>query len=140
MKTKHAHEFKTGRSKNVETCSCGRFRNMTSSENAAILAVEHTPLPWKVVETLGEDAIVQNIPWKSPGIAPITVAHVWSHGKNGDPKANAAFIVKAVNAHEELVELVKMFRSDILMSGREPHSNLMKRIEKAIDEAETRHE
>lgn len=23
---KHKHEFKTGRSKNVETCFCGRFR------------------------------------------------------------------------------------------------------------------
>jgi hypothetical protein len=53
MKT-HAHKFKKGRSKNVETCACGKFRNIISEENPAIEAktakqgeaVEHTPGPW----------------------------------------------------------------------------------------------
>lgn len=36
----HKHEFKTGRSKKVETCSCGKFRHVIDETNPAIVEVK----------------------------------------------------------------------------------------------------
>ncbi len=71
----------------------------------------HTPTPWKVSPPLGEGAIqirsekineygnfiVAEIPWRE-------VTH---HMQPAEDKANAAFIVRAANAHEELLEALQ---------------------------------
>lgn len=53
--------------------------------------VQHTPTPWKVVEGIEI--------WKDK-------THI-ADCLDGDTNDNAAFIVRAVNAHEELVEAIQ---------------------------------
>jgi len=63
--------------------------------------MRHTPTPFKALKTKYKDGPVY---WIKSG--DIFVGKVYSH--DGQPAGeNAAFIVRAVNAHEKLVELLK---------------------------------
>lgn len=54
MKTKHAHEYKAKRpNPTVLVCDCGRFQNVVTKENPAIVGIEKpqpTPGPWRVID------------------------------------------------------------------------------------------
>lgn len=51
-------------------------------------------------------------------------------------RANAEFIVRACNAHDDLVEALKLARDDIYSSWGEEASDVIKVIEAALNKAE----
>src|ERR1035438_1429603 len=74
----------------------------------------HTPTPWKIrnVEFMDTISIVAgNIPVAE---VPKTIESLSTIGSNAEDFANAAFIVRAVNCHEELVEFVKYIRKKVV--------------------------
>jgi hypothetical protein len=90
--------------------------------------VMHTPMPWKVM-TMGKN--------KTPYIAddtgdPVADVDMASRiGEPGTPLANAAFIVKAVNCHEELLGVAHAFVEHLQNCGDKPTPELLKAIAKA---------
>lgn len=97
----------------------------------------HTPTPWKVNlrfrNNLPNDYVITNGKWGSFAIA------------SSDNEADAAFIVRAVNAHEELIALVKalmpfaMEQNNLLQEAGEDHDLLellLDTAEKTIAKAE----
>ena len=71
---------------------------------------DHTPTPWKALDQYIMD---------DNGAVPIASGHIeWATGTHGThhdtAKANAAFIVRAVNAHDDLVST-----SNALITGLE---------------------
>lgn len=65
---------------------------------------QHTPTPWKVhaeINVFGPDG--SSVLGKTSNSDPGVIDEV---------KANAAFIVRAVNAHEELLAMVKILHPD----------------------------
>ena len=58
----------------------------------------HTPTPWR--NDLHNNILAGDV----------TVATVWGDNKDKPTKENAAFIVRAVNSHEALLEAVKTAR------------------------------
>ena len=62
---------------------------------------EHTPTPWEIQNH--EDSLY---------IGPAII-----EGNDSEDLANAAFIVKCVNSHEELVSKLKTFRAILIAKG-----------------------
>lgn len=63
----------------------------------------HTPVPWAIDPDTDDRWSIVDKPggrWLSNGIATIDYT-------GGNAEANAAFIVKAVNAHDEMVEVLR---------------------------------
>lgn len=74
----------------------------------------HTPTPWETVELNPESWHI----WPNNGKDTFRIATCYCHQLGGeDAKANAAFIVRAVNAHDDLVaalrKLIGDFESEI---------------------------
>ena len=66
----------------------------------------HTPTPWEVI-------------WKtSVGNKEVVVADLDCLPNNDENEANAAFIVRACNAHYDLVEALEMLLQDCKEKGR----------------------
>ncbi len=107
-----AHVCKHGLCDHKGQCDCAECRPRTA----------HTPVPW---EHSSGAIVKQYEDGKGFTIAQCYMEH------NGT--ANAAFIVLAVNAHEELLSLVKHFVSYAPKDG-----TIRKRLNKAIDKAEGR--
>ena len=78
----------------------------------------HTPIPWEVTASLQTSENHRG--WRIDG-GGWAIGQVFPHTENGSPmqEANAAFIVKAVNNHEELVEALRK-----LAIGRHMHSGI----------------
>lgn len=74
---------------------------------------EHTPTPWSTVEILGMGKTGVR------GVRPICDAMVRRDQEEGEAEANAAFIVKAVNSHEALVEALRETRNALLWLAQE---------------------
>lgn len=90
-----------------ETCTCIDEHNCgKSNKNNPRLKPQHTPTPWKTM-TLN--------PYIFSGEEPeeIAVARFDMKLPLDQQKANAAFIVKAVNCHEELLEAAKSMQAEI---------------------------
>jgi len=97
--------------------------------------MKHTPTPWQLVKPesqYGNQAVKVNIRGNMLLIASIS----WIEGEDG--KANAAFIVQACNAHDELLEAVKMvIEAAIGASDEQTCRNIhWPTLRKAIDTAE----
>lgn len=89
-------------------------------------ASQHTPTPWKVI---GREEI-----W---GATEKLIADM-SHSAYGDGQAieaNATFIVRAVNSHQELLELAHII---LRLSFQRGNTELMRRCKEAIAKAEGR--
>lgn len=126
----HKHEYKTGRG-SVNVCACGRFQHKDASNAVVeIKLASHTPTPWEVGEVIDSrypkhHTVYINIRGsKGERIAALSV-----YGKpldspqkyqqelgerrpipnisDAEADANAAFIVRAVNAHDELVQTLR---------------------------------
>jgi hypothetical protein len=70
--------------------------------------VGRTPGPWQITPTLGKLAITR--PHKKIGIAFDTICRMESNRDGSiDAEANAEFIVRAANSHDELVAAVRAF-------------------------------
>lgn len=94
----------------------------------------HTPLPWRVE---GDVEIVAGINEKEVCIADIEGAL----DSGSTDRANAAFIVRAVNAHEEMLVLLKSIQEEFEAGrrlGMEPGSCFALQVRDAIAKAEGR--
>ncbi len=107
MKT-HNHKYVVGKSGNVQTCSCGKFEwtEKQLRENQPIIEQtqnesKHTPTPWHVGIKQAGIIVYDEKGWA------ICDCKVFHGEESGEPKENAAFIVKAVNSHEALLRAAK---------------------------------
>lgn len=99
------------------------------------MTAKHTPTPWEVTSTLGQLAITR--PHKTIGIAFDTVCRMESNRDGSiDAELNAEFIVRAVNSHEALLEIVKTYKVRLDEQYDEENCDEMEHIEKAIAQAE----
>ena len=64
--------------------------------------MEHTKTPWKLFDEGEIDSVIANARNNFPSMLSGVVCEIDTEGKLG--KANAAFIVKAVNNHESIVK------------------------------------
>lgn len=92
---------------------------------------QHTPTPWHV-----GDGKAARIIYGQDGYA-IADATVY-HGRHGGAEeANAAFIVRAVNAHDDLVAALRKARNaiseEVLAAGDEDHPTIARHA-RIIDE------
>lgn len=78
-------------------------------------AAKHTPTPWAVESDNSSPSIYVIQDWEAQHIHPSwnCVANIWSVQKRQVQEANAAFIVQACNAHDDLVEALKYATSEI---------------------------
>lgn len=92
---------------------------------------QHTPTPWKVAESGTWIGGTDNVNSFKAGFLQ-EIAELRDH--HGRGRANAAFIVRAVNAHEELLVILKMVLGyeGLLVD----HQGFKKVIEQAIAKAE----
>jgi len=79
---------------------------------------KHTPTPWKATMVLVSGRGKQSIfrPWITTTDGDRGICEIFVSGNDGrnitsEDRANAAFIVRAVNAHDELLEAVKFLLS-----------------------------
>ena len=95
----------------------------------------HTPGPWKIIN---EKTIVGA---DHPGMG--YIADVNLHRNNeqqeADGLANAAFIVRACNAHEEMVNQLRLAQRMLLQTDWRLEEGFMAEIAAAIAKAEGRH-
>jgi hypothetical protein len=91
--------------------------------------VGRTAGPWQITPTLGKLAITR--PHKKIGIDFDTICRMESNRDGSiDAEANAEFIVRAANCHDELLAAVKELREQLLLRG-EPLTD-----QNAIDRAD----
>ena len=96
---------------------------MTDTAGKQKEGVGHTPLPWRI-DGEGRAAMIRG--------ADVTIVAV-RHRNPGDiHEASFAFIVRAVNAYEELLAALKLVKAST-MNWNSPASRAM---DKAIDKAE----
>lgn len=75
---------------------------------------KYTPTPWHMND---EDCIVGP---DAAGVARILLAR----GNSAIADANSAFIVRAVNAHEALVEAINLIAQELVLMGRIDRDNI----------------
>jgi len=96
--------------------------------------MEHTKGLWEAT-TRAKNMVDVHVQNKS-----IASVALWSYGQPGsdiENEANAEFIIRAVNSHEELVKTAKMFRAVLLGELTcEPH--FLEKLEAAIVRAESK--
>ena len=68
---------------------------------------QHTPTPWQLAENDNTIVISQQLDSDGNAYAIADVLVGNGHKSDGTKEANAAFIVKACNAHEALVDAAK---------------------------------
>lgn len=68
---------------------------------------KHTPTPWKVSEGLDDTSVTIR---QDNGEFHRPVAEIWYNGD--DPSANAAFIVRAVNSHADMLAALKAIKAE----------------------------
>lgn len=88
------------------------------------MSAEHTPTPWSVASK--DRAIIREVPGMADGYDHYMVGVLSSHSvvSHEEAKANAAFIVEAVNNHDRLTAEVSALRK------------ALEEYETALDEAE----
>lgn len=101
----------------------------------------HTPTPWKIVNRSLTDPLDLSGRTIKDGRNRI-LAHLYPTPSGlglEEQKANAAFIVRAVNAHEKLVEALRNAQAALLvLSPNATDTRMMRDIEQAIAKAEGR--
>ena len=71
------------------------------------MTTQHTPTPWKVLQA-GDPSGVPRVTSDKGGVAVICVnRYMGEKGPSAEESANAAFIVRACNAHDELVAALR---------------------------------
>jgi hypothetical protein len=78
---------------------------------------QHTPTPWKVYnrgDQITGTYARYRIEYETPDLRSVIadIEPKWLCPEHGDAQANAAFIVKACNAHEELVDMLQFVLND----------------------------
>lgn len=92
---------------------------------------QHTPTPWSFVDTnMQTKDGVEVHRWFNAGGLPLPLTD-----------ANAAFIVRAVNSHEDMLDVIKRAKRVVAEScgyndGVRFHTDLLRDIESAIAQAE----
>jgi hypothetical protein len=71
---------------------------------------EHTPTPWQVTEH--DNGLVV----RTTDLAGRPIASLWLNGES--PQVNAAFIVKAVNNHDELTRAVDVLEANARVQAK----------------------
>ena len=93
--------------------------------------VKHTPTPWKLYKDKNGARFIQNpkelctICW---------VGNEWTPG-DWEAQANAQFIVKAVNCHDELFDVLVACKEELIQRGYNEEDNLLLRVEEALRKA-----
>ena len=106
---KHTHNYVTQKS-GIKTCVCGRFQHKEGGEVIVEQRAKHTATPWELNQTCFK---VKSDPmfWKQ-GIKHGGIQTAVATGIGQDEaQANAAFIVRAVNSHESLVNALVSMRT-----------------------------
>lgn len=126
--------------KHTSLCNCGKEAGFHKPHgNCTQIKPKHTPLPWKVREHNNQKRYID----AENGL---TIADALMHsslGNQDNHKANAEFIVKAVNSHYELVEALKLAFKRIkecreLDNGENittPIDNILSNVEIRIEQA-----
>lgn len=100
------------------------------------MEIRHTPTPWKTTKSTADFYDIT----PAGDILP-TIASVWD-GEKKNAEANAAFIVRACNAHDELVLAAKdaaitiKLIMDCFPSAKASESHVFMRLMKALAKAE----
>lgn len=96
----------------TEGIQCGNCLGLNGKHNkpseAPTSVASHTPTPWEVQSDGNREVFIRR---GDKPIARMSIA--WGN----DPDANADFIVRAVNSHEELVSKLKTFRAIMIAKG-----------------------
>jgi hypothetical protein len=124
MKTKsHIHQFGIG--EEFDVCNCGQTRPGTG----VLAKPHHTPTPWESVNYNGK--------WLIDSVDKVGSIAVINGGKDKLATANAEYIVRAVNAHEDLLMLLYRIRA---MNNQTPllGTDFVEDINQAIAKAEGR--
>ena len=100
--------------------------------------VGHTVLPWHTNGT--RIYCLSKAGWRSREAFRVADAHSSSAGlancaKHGEARANAAFIVRAVNCHEELLAALKEARAELKHYSSD-HLNVIARIDALLQKAQ----
>lgn len=95
-------EFKNLSPDHTSYCSwdCGEHTNANGLDSQP-QSVEHTPTPWEII-TL-QDAVPHLMGADHARVALLDDCHL-----DNEAQANAAFILRAVNAHDALVEAIRV--------------------------------
>lgn len=87
--------------------------------------MNHTPTPWTIgqyqreIDANGEEVLVTGIYSTAEGVK-VAKMEVWTGEEyREESDANAEFVVRACNAHEELVGALHMILDGNTMAGRE---------------------
>lgn len=115
-KAKHIHEYTTQKS-GIKTCTCGRFQHKEGGKVIVEQRVKHIATPLEVIN--GGDGF---------HIVDINLKDVDIYNK----KANAEFIVRAVNSHDALVEACKR---GLGFAKQEDYTPLIALFEEALKQA-----
>lgn len=96
----HVHAYQPGQHSKgkVEVCECGKFRFTEKAGPSIVEQTAHTPTPWRI------------------GYNPRAIYKAHTHFKIGEAieETDAAFIVTAVNAHAEMLAMLKTCREMIV--------------------------
>lgn len=95
------------------------------------MTTKHTPTPWQVTEGSQSAHCCFGNSIIGSDCSPVCETITSFSGQDELEKANAAFIVRAVNSHDTLVDALKNAR--IALSG--PKSPLLERIDAALAQA-----
>lgn len=105
-------------------CLCGECERASDQFDTAARAVpQHTPLPWEYDPELPTQIWAQT----AEGGDPKPLADCFDWWPEGEPEANAALIVLAVNSHEALLEALKelLEASEAAESGQRDESEMI---------------
>lgn len=133
-KVKHMHEYIEQKS-GIKVCACGRFKHKEGGVVIVEQRVKHTPGPWRALE-FGETISIDQTPnGEKNSLCVSGVAFINPRGNSnaGIPsaqdRANARFIVRACNSHEELLEACKL--ALLILGDTEKSSGIKQAIAKA---------
>lgn len=73
--------------------------------------MEHTPTPWRVLEVMGQKFVASEPTEDHPYFNRTKSVEILSDEEYPRRDADVAFIVRACNAHEELVTLVRQYKA-----------------------------
>lgn len=94
------------KTKKVKGIPCSNMKEFDAVMNGVDSHPAHTPPPWKAEGTVIKGPVMLNGSFN-------TIAKMFT-----DDREDAAFIVRAVNSHEELLELAKEYQRYIQMKEK----------------------
>lgn len=126
MKTRKQHTPTCG---GHSPCVCGSWD----------IEPQHTPTPWKLASWSPTLIVSESEGRHLANMNDVEVRHRGDKEPQTGSIANAAFIVRAVNSHEELIGMLKVYRNELMAkattTGEKGYLNMYQLVDKAIAKA-----